>query len=173
MPKSPQCSSADPALLSALIAQSRAGAAEHGLALEQGISPVPTHLPPLVLLEGCPLLSAAGRPALGRPAPKSHPGETQPARPDHCSQLRASVALNQQEPSGDFRFSTAPPQPLHLGASLSGRCLSPVSLSKAVFATLPPAEAVARGCSEAWGQPLQHVLCRIHTRTWFQLNLVP
>lgn len=146
--------------------RSQAGAAGRGLALEQAVSPVPTHLPPPVLLEGSPLLSAAGRPALGRAAPQSHPGETQPALPAHCSQLGASVALNQQEPSGHFRFSSAAPQPPHLSASLSGRCLSPVSLPKAVFTTLPPAEAVARGCSEPWGQPLQPTLCRIHTGTW-------
>lgn len=71
-PSSAQCTLAR-------LPRSRAGAAGHGLALEQGDSPVPSHLPPLVLLEGSPLLSAAGRPALGRAAPQSHPGETQPS----------------------------------------------------------------------------------------------
>lgn len=118
-----------------------------------GAAPCPLTSHPVCCWRGLPCWQTCS----GQTSSQIHPGETRPVHPAHCSQLRASVALKQQELSGGFRFSTATPS--QLGASLAGRCLSPVSLSKAIFATLPPAEAVAvaRGCSEPQGQPLQRL----------------
>lgn len=108
----PQCR--DPALLSAPLRGCRgAGLGQQGMLWSWSRVPAlyPPTSHPLVLLEGSALLSAAGRPALGRPAPRLHPGETQPARPAHCSQLGASAALNQQEPWFQVFYSSSPALP--------------------------------------------------------------